>query len=191
MIAPTLLHAAAEGGVRLNQRNVRPDGSYGLGPPLIDYEAFGKAEDVSRMVEAIRRLQTIMSQPAMAVHQPKLLHASALSAEFGEDTEACECTPSHDRPRPLIIAHALSSSPTPSHDRPRPLIIAHALSSSPTPCFFASRKAHDRPPSPMPRAQIGKSTSSASVSSSTIRPARAAWAARTTPPPSWTLSCGC
>ena len=107
MIAPTLLHAAAEGGVRLNQRNVRPDGSYGLGPPLIDYEAFGKAEDVSRMVEAIRRLQTIMSQPAMAVHQPKLLHASALSAEFGEDTEACECTPSHDRPRPLIIAHAL------------------------------------------------------------------------------------
>ena len=42
MIAPTLLHAAAEGGVRLNQRNVRPDGSYGLGPPLIDYEAFGR-----------------------------------------------------------------------------------------------------------------------------------------------------
>lgn len=82
MIAPTLLHAAAEGSVSLDPRNA--DGS---GPPVIQYEAFGHDEDVARLIQGVRQVQTIMAQPAMAAHDPTLLHIADLAAEFGRDTD--------------------------------------------------------------------------------------------------------
>ena len=82
VIAPTLLHAAAEGSVSLDPRNA--DGS---GPPVIEYEAFGHDEDVARLIKGVRQMQTIMAQPAMAAHGPTLLRIADLAAEFGRDTD--------------------------------------------------------------------------------------------------------
>ena len=82
VVAPTLLHAAAEGSVTLDHRNA--DGS---GPPVIQYEAFGHDEDVLRLTKGIRQMQTIMAQPAMAAHDPTLLHIADLAAEFGRDSD--------------------------------------------------------------------------------------------------------
>jgi choline dehydrogenase len=81
VVAPTLLHPAAEGSVQLNPLKAK------TAPPVIRYEAFGMEEDVERMVEGVRRLQSIMSQPAMAALQPTLLWARSLAQEFGEDTD--------------------------------------------------------------------------------------------------------
>ena len=39
------------------------------------------------MVEGIRRLERIMEAPAMAAHDPTLLYARSLAAQFGEDTD--------------------------------------------------------------------------------------------------------
>jgi choline dehydrogenase len=94
MVAPTLLHPAAEGTVELNPLNVKKSGGGGggsydaFGPPKIAYEAFGHAEDVSRLVEGVWRMQTIMGQPAFASYTPEVLFAKTLVAEFGADTDA-------------------------------------------------------------------------------------------------------
>ena len=98
MIAPTLLHAKAEGRVTLRAarrppRDDDPSSSSGAKPwtrghPVIEYEAFGEEEDVARLTEGIRRLQAIMAAPRMAAHAPTLLHAKSLAAEFGEDSDA-------------------------------------------------------------------------------------------------------
>ena len=85
LIAPTLLHAAAEGSVGLNPAH---KASGYDGPPTIRYEAFGDDDDVRRLTEGIRRLQEIMRQPSMARLKPTLLHARDLAAELGEDTDA-------------------------------------------------------------------------------------------------------
>jgi len=90
LVAPTLLHPKAEGSVELNPVNAQKGGSgggYGTGPPKITYEAFGHQEDVSRIVEGVRRLQTIMRQPAFEPYHPKVLFAKTLAAEYGEDTD--------------------------------------------------------------------------------------------------------
>ena len=53
-MAPTLLHAAAQGSVALNPLNFGQgaDGEYGEGAaPVITYEAYGHDEDIDRMVE--------------------------------------------------------------------------------------------------------------------------------------------
>jgi hypothetical protein len=55
--------------------------------PIIEYEMFGDKEDLDRMVEGIRRLERIMEAPAMAAHDPTLLYARSLAAQFGEDTD--------------------------------------------------------------------------------------------------------
>lgn len=87
MVAPTLLHSAAEGYVGLNPLNRREDGSYGEGAPIINYEIFDNDDDVQRTIGLIRRIQVIMAQPAMAAWEPELLYARSLAAEFGEDTD--------------------------------------------------------------------------------------------------------
>jgi len=86
-MAPTLLHPATQGSIELNPENRRADGTYGPGPPKIRFEAFGDADDVRRTIEAIRRMQAIMAQPAMAAHEPTLLHHRGLAAEFGADSD--------------------------------------------------------------------------------------------------------
>lgn len=89
MLAPTLLHAKARGSVTLHPANVRSNGTYdGRGPPHIAYEAFGDDEDLAKMVEGVRRVQTIMRQPSMRPYSPTLLHSRSLAADFGADTDA-------------------------------------------------------------------------------------------------------
>jgi hypothetical protein len=88
VIAPTLLHPKAEGQVKLRTTE-RHEGSPGTDKshPIIEYEMFGDKEDLDRMVEGIRRLERIMEAPAMAAHDPTLLYARSLAAQFGEDTD--------------------------------------------------------------------------------------------------------
>ncbi|CAE8620767.1 unnamed protein product [Polarella glacialis] len=92
VVLSTLNHPAAEGTVTLNPANIK-NGSggakaYGSGPPKIAFEAFGHEEDVSRIVEGVRRVQGIMAAPAMAAHEPTLLQVEALAAQFGADSDA-------------------------------------------------------------------------------------------------------
>jgi len=90
-LGPTLLHPKARGEVRLRPSNPKQNATDAnandRGYPIIEYELFHEEEDISRLIEGIRRIQTIMSQPAMAAHEPTLLHVGALSDRFGVDTD--------------------------------------------------------------------------------------------------------
>jgi len=88
-VGPTLLHPKARGEVRLRPSSLEQNATSAnnKGYPIIDYELFHNEEDISRLIEGIRRTQSIMAQPAMAAHEPTLLHIRALSDRLGADTD--------------------------------------------------------------------------------------------------------
>jgi len=83
MFGPTLLHAKARGEVRLRPVTANTTSH----DPIIEYEAFHEDKDLDRLIEGIRRVQNIMTQPSMVSHEPTLLHSRSLSEDFGADSD--------------------------------------------------------------------------------------------------------